>query len=130
MQAIIATITFLFLDALWLGFVGKQFYLDEIGHMMRMSDGTAQPLWPAAIVVYLALIGGILVFVLPKANGNLLSALLYGGLFGLVTYATYDFTNLATLNNWSIKISFIDTVWGMVLCGTTACLTAWLSRLL
>ena len=128
MSAIIATITFLLLDATWLGYVGKKFYFDEIGSLMRMNDGVAQPLWPAAIVVYVALIAGILLFVIPKANGSVLHALLYGALFGLVTYATYDFTNLATLQSWSIKISIIDTIWGAFLCAATAGITVWLSK--
>jgi uncharacterized membrane protein len=93
-----------------------------------MSNGIAQPLWPAAIVVYVALIAGILIFVIPKAGGSIKLALFYGALFGLITYATYDFTNLATLQGWSTKISFIDTLWGMYLCATTAGVTVWLSK--
>ena len=128
MTILTATLIFLTLDGLWLGFVGKQFYFNEIGPLMRLSDGVAQPLWPAAIIVYAALIAGIVIFVLPKTNGNILHALLYGAAFGFITYATYDFTNLATLQNWSLKISIIDTIWGTALCATTACLTTWITR--
>ncbi len=128
MQILVATITFLLLDGLWLGFIGKKIYFNEIGSLMRMSNGVAQPLWPAAIVVYIALIAGIIIFVLPKANGSIKQALLYGALFGLASYATYDFTNLATLEGWSTKISIIDTIWGMTLCATTAAVTVWLTK--
>ena len=35
------------------------------------------------------------------AEGGWTKALLWGGLFGLFAYGTYDLTNLATLKNWS-----------------------------
>ena len=36
-------------------------------------------------------------------------------LFGLITYATYDLTNLATLKEWPLKITIIDLIWGTTL---------------
>jgi uncharacterized membrane protein len=36
-------------------------------------------------------------------------------LFGLVTYATYDLTNLATVKNWPVLITVIDMAWGTIL---------------
>jgi uncharacterized membrane protein len=39
----------------------------------------------------------------------------YAALFGLITYATYDLTNLATVKNWPVLITVVDLVWGTVL---------------
>ena len=128
LRPIIATLTFLILDGIWLGIIAKKMYVDAFGQIMRLSDGAIQPYWPAAIVVYFALILGILVFVIPKAQGSAMSALLWGALFGFITYATYDFTNLAVLAQWSVKISIIDTIWGMVLCGLTSFITVLLVK--
>lgn len=125
---ITATITFLILDSIWLGLIAKSMYIQTLGHVFRVTDGSMQPIWPAAIVVYIALISGIIAFVLPKAGGQLLPALLWGGLFGFVTYATYDFTNLAVLAHWSLKVSIIDTLWGMFICGITSMMTVWVTR--
>jgi len=36
-------------------------------------------------------------------------------LLGLCTYAVYDFTNLATLKNYSLTFAIIDSLWGGVL---------------
>ena len=118
-QTIVVILTLLALDTVWLGILATNLYKDEIGNLMRMSNGTILPLWPAAAVVYFALVLGILLFTIPKANGNLLSALLWGGVFGFIVYATYDFTCLAILSRWSLKISIIDTIWGIVLCSLT-----------
>lgn len=123
LRIIVATLTFIILDAVWLGVIAKKMYINAFGTLMRISDGSIQPCWPAAIVVYIALLAGILVFVIPKAGHNVMLALLWGGLFGFVTYATYDFTNLAVLSQWSLKVSIIDTIWGMVLCGVTSFIT-------
>ena len=42
-------------------------------------------------------------------------ALLFGALFGLITYATYDLTNLATLKDWPLVVTVVDLIWGTVL---------------
>jgi len=47
-------------------------------------------------------------------------------LFGLVIYAVYDFTNLATFSKWSLYLSVIDTFWG----GTLFGVTTWIIRFL
>lgn len=123
MQIIVATMCILLLDGIWLGFLAKNLYIREIGKLMTIKGGAIVPYWPAAVVVYVALVAGILLFVIPKAQNQLLPALFWGGMFGLVTYATYDFTNLAVLSNWSLKLSLIDTAWGSVLCGLTSMIT-------
>lgn len=122
-KIIVAIIIFLILDGIWLGFLANKLYIDNIGSILRMHNGSIKANWLAAIVVYIALISGICVFVLPQAGSSAVHALLLGAFFGFVTYATYDFTNLAVLENWSLKISIIDTIWGMVLCGLTSSLT-------
>jgi uncharacterized membrane protein len=48
-------------------------------------------------------------------GGSLRRALLAGAFFGLVTYATYDLTNLATLRDWSWVMTLVDLLWGVVL---------------
>ena len=127
MPLLISAICLICLDLMWLGVIAASVYRAELGHLLRGSD-TLHPSWPAAVIVYAALSMGIVYFVLPRANGKLLPALCWGGLFGLLTYATYDFTNLAVLQNWTLKISIIDAIWGAVLCGVTSLVTVWITR--
>ncbi len=103
---------FLLIDFIWLGFIAKEMYKKQIGHLM-----TDQVNWIAAVVFYLLYVIGIFIFVIMPAvdKNSWSSALLMGALFGLFTYATYDLTNLATLKGWPIKLVFIDIIWGMVL---------------
>lgn len=105
---------FLTIDAVWLGVLAKDFYRKYLGHL------TGHPNWIAAIITYLILVAGILIFVFPRAQGNPKQALFYGALFGLAAYGVYDFTNLATIKNWPLVVSLVDVIWGSMVCGLTA----------
>ena len=55
-------------------------------------------------------------------------AILLGILYGLVTYATYDLTNLALLKDWPKIIVVVDILWGMVLSGVVSIAGYWISK--
>jgi uncharacterized membrane protein len=40
---------------------------------------------------------------------------LNGALFGLVTYATFDLTNMAVLKNFPLNVVVIDLAWGSLI---------------
>ena len=103
---------FLAIDAVWLAVVARGFYRRQLGFLL--SD---QPNWWAAVVFYLLFVVGLLVFaVVPGLQaGSLRKVLLLGAFFGLVTYATYDLTNLATVKNWPWIVTLVDMAWGAVL---------------
>lgn len=109
---LLTSLVFFAIDMVWLGVLAKNLYRKYLFGLM--AD---QVNWTAAIVFYLLFIVGIFVFViLPAVEKNsLITALLLGAFFGIVTYATYDLTNLATLKNWPLPIVFIDIAWGAVL---------------
>lgn len=43
-----------------------------------------------------------------------------GAAFGLFTYGTYELTNFATLRNWTLSITVIDMIYGMIASGLVA----------
>jgi uncharacterized membrane protein len=73
----------------------------------------------------LLFIGGLVTFVISPAveKHSWLHALIYGAFFGLVTYATYDLTNLATLKDFPLLVTIVDLVWGMVLSASVSIVT-------
>ena len=105
-------IVFLAVDAIWLGLVARGFYRKHLGFLLAPS-----PNWFAAVLFYLLFVVGILVFVVLPAlsEDSLRPFLLRAALFGLITYATYDLTNLATIKDWPIVVTVVDLVWGTVL---------------
>jgi len=106
-------LTFLALDFLWLGAIARGFYRDQMGHLMR-----ADVRWLPAFAFYALFVGAILVFVVLPAveRGSLARAALLGAFFGLVTYATYDLTNLAVMQGFRTQLALVDMAWGTVLC--------------
>jgi uncharacterized membrane protein len=105
-------IAFLAIDMVWLGLVARTFYRNYLGFLMTPTIN-----WIAALLFYLLFILGILVFVVVPGLGenSLKATLLRAALFGLVSYATYDLTNLATVKDWPVVISVVDMAWGTVL---------------
>jgi uncharacterized membrane protein len=103
---------FFAIDMIWLGLVAKNFYSQHLGFLMRPDVN-----WSAAIIFYLLFIAGLVLFVIsPAVEGqSWVRALVYGALFGLVTYSTYDLTNLATVKNWPMIVTIVDLIWGTVL---------------
>lgn len=98
------------LDALWLGWLAKDFYRRELGALMV----DAVRLAPAAAFYFLYPLG--LVFVaLQPVPATLGEAMLRCGALGLLAYGTYDLTNLATLRDWSVRLSLVDMAWGALL---------------
>ncbi len=105
-------VAFFAMDMLWLGLVASDFYKKNLGFLMAPEVN-----WAAALVFYLLFILGILVFVIvPGLTENALPMMLVkAAFFGLVTYATYDLTNLATVKNWPLVVTLVDLLWGMFL---------------
>jgi len=116
----IALPVFFVIDMIWLGLVAKSFYRNQIGFLMTPNIN-----WFAAIVFYLLFIIGLVVFVITPAveKGSWMYALLFGALFGLITYATYDLTNLATIKDWPLLVTIVDLVWGAVLAASVSVIT-------
>lgn len=113
----VALIVFLVIDLFWLGVVAKNLYAKHLGDLM-----TKQVNWVAAFIFYAIFIIGLVFFVLTPAleKQQVSYALIVGAFYGLITYATYDLTNLATLKNWPIAITIIDLIWGVTLSMTTS----------
>jgi len=112
-EYLITLFYFLAIDFTWLSIMSKKVYAPQIGHLMA-----EKPQLLPAFIFYLLFVVGLLVFViLPSISQNFSigKTLLYAALFGLVTYATYDLTNLATLKNWPIVVTIIDMIWGATL---------------
>ncbi|MEO5763743.1 MAG: DUF2177 family protein [Casimicrobiaceae bacterium] len=98
------------LDALWLGFVARDFYRGQIGALML-----ERPRWGAAGLFYAVYALATVFFAIAPAqdHGGWLRALMLGALLGLFCYATYDLTNLATLKGWSVAVAAADIAWGI-----------------
>ena len=105
-------IAFLAIDMVWLGLVARSFYRAQLGFLMAPKTNLL-----AAGVFYLLFVAGLLALVVvPGLDASSLKATLArAALFGLVSYATYDLTNLATVKDWPVLVTIVDMVWGTAL---------------
>ena len=122
---LIALPVFFLIDMIWLGVVAKNFYAKQIGFLLRPDVN-----WIAAILFYLLFIVGLVLFVVMPAleQKSLSHVILFGALFGLISYATYDLTNLATVKNWPMLVTVVDLCWGATLASTVSTITFLIAR--
>jgi uncharacterized membrane protein len=127
MAYVAALVVMVALDMAWLGSTFRAVYLPAMGGVMSPS-----PKVTAAVVFYLIYPIGLVFFAISPAlrAGVWTTALVSGALFGFFAYMTYDLTNLATLKEWSLKVSLIDMAWGAVLNGAVATASYFVTRLL
>lgn len=108
---------FLAIDVVWLKWIARRFYAAELAGLLR-----EKPFLGVAAAFYCVYMLGVVVFAVAPAlaAGSAWMAFGYGGMFGLCAYATYDLTNYATLRNWPLSVSLVDTAWGAALTGVSA----------
>lgn len=107
-----ALVVMVAIDLVWLGVVAKPAYQQGIGHLMAGEIRVG-----AALLFYAIFIVGLMLFAVTPLAGDGGTVpwgrtLLLGALFGFFAYATYDFTNLATLRDWPVGLSIMDMAWG------------------
>ena len=103
------------LDGTWITMNGKMYSAlytrVQCGKPMRVKlDG--------AIIAYVFLATIMIVFLPPlvkNTDRSLLASFKTAGLMGACIYGIYNFTNLATLADYSLKAAMIDTLWGTTL---------------
>ena len=94
------------IDFLFLGTIAKSFFTSEVGDML----GEIRPL--PAVLFYLLYVAGVLIFVSGPISATWQTTLLYGALFGLFCYATFDLTSLSLLKHWTWAVAVVDVTWG------------------
>jgi uncharacterized membrane protein len=112
-------VSLLALDAVYLSMIYTMF-----GEMIQGIQGSTMTLnvW-GAVLCYAALTFGLYYFIIREKRSPL-----DAGLLGLVIYAVYETTSLATLKKWDPKVAFMDSVWGFLLFYLTANIVYYVSK--
>lgn len=102
---------FLLLDAIWLGLVAKNSYIQAMQGLMREEVHV----WPWVVFYSLYCMAIVYLVVLPRkdsdSGGPVLAA---GAVLGAAAYGAYNMTNYALLAGWPLGISLQDWAWGTV----------------
>jgi uncharacterized membrane protein len=118
---------FLGLDVLGLTYLVKPVFSRNIDPLLldrfRMIPALAFYAFYIAVLLYFVSWPAVLEdksFVWVFANAALIGALGYG---------TYEFTNLATLKDWTPQMVATDFSWGVLLTGVSATVGVWATRM-
>jgi uncharacterized membrane protein len=112
-----ALVTFVAADMVWPGTMAPRFYRPTLADIAISGVNL-----PPAIIFYAIYPIGLFIFAINPAlkSGSLITAAVYGALFGFFTYATYDLTNHVTLRNWALSLTLVDVAWGSILAAFTS----------
>ena len=104
------------IDFLFLGTVAKSFFISQVGDML--GEIRLAP----AVLFYLLYVAAVLIFVNGAASATWQSTLMYGALFGLFCYATFELTALSLLKHWTWPVVLVDVAWGTFVTAVAATL--------
>lgn len=108
-------IAIIILDYIWLGIITKKFIINQFGSLISVKGGSVQTNIPVGLLTWLVIAAGAYIFaVAPSATAG--KAALLGAVFGFISYAIYDLTNLTFITNYPVKFVFVDIAWGTFLC--------------
>ncbi len=119
---------FLGLDFIGLSYLIKPTFQKDIGGLL-LEEFRIVP----AIVFYAFYVVVLLWFVSWPAlsqDRSLLWVLGNAALIGAMGYGTYEFTNLATLKDWTWSMVATDFTWGTVLTAVSATAGVWITRMI
>ena len=119
---IATAIVLLPLDAAFLATIGSKLFKVHVNDMLA-----EQPRYAPAILFYVLYILGVVTFVNGAAPDDWQRNLLYGALFGLFCYATFELTNMALLKHWEWAVVIPDILWGMFVTAIAAAVGALLA---
>ena len=106
-------------------FAVKYFYKPQLGSLLLDKP----VMWAAMLFYTLYVVGLSIIILQPAINNNSLSQAFWNGIiFGMVAYGTYNLTNMATIKNWSIYVTFVDIAWGGILTGTSSILGIFITK--
>jgi uncharacterized membrane protein len=114
------------LDILWFSISVPKIYMPKFTEIQKEEPQMLSKMH-GGIFAWLLLVIGIYYFVLPLSN-NIIDALKYGALYGLIVYGVYNGTNYVTFNKYDGEIFFADLSWGIFACSVVAAIAFMINK--
>lgn len=114
--AIFATfLTVLAMDAVWLTY--RFSYHSSLFQAIQKSPLQARIV--PAFLIYILIPFAVYIWAI-QSSKSIGQAAAKGALVGAILYAFYDLTNYATFTKWTLEMTVIDILWGIVVCSVSA----------
>lgn len=104
------------LDALWLGVVAQDWYMQEMAGLLR--DEFIRWPWVAFYLLYSFVL--LVLVVIANRDKPIWYAAIDGAFLGAASYGAYNLTNYSLIDGFSLFIAIVDWTWGV----TITCLSA------
>lgn len=116
------------LDYIWLGIITKKFIISQFGSLISVKEGSVQTNIPVGLLAWFVIAAGAYIFAVGPSTTSGKAALM-GAVFGFISYAIYDLTNLTFITEYPVKFVFVDIVWGTFLCAAISSVGFFVRRL-
>jgi uncharacterized membrane protein len=108
-------LTIILLDYLWLGVITKDFIKAQWKSLVKVKYGKIQVKLGIGLITWFIIATGAFIFVVNPSK-TIQEVIMFGAIFGFISYAIYDLTNLTFIHNYPVKFVFVDIAWGTFLC--------------
>lgn len=99
----------------------KSLIIREFGNLVVVEAGSIKINLFAGLTAWAVIVLLVYFFVIRSGYAtSYQTALGYGALMGLLSYAMYDLTNLTFIKGYSNLFTMVDIAWGTFLCGMVA----------
>jgi uncharacterized membrane protein len=123
------TLTIIVLDYVWLGIITKNFIISQFGSLVKVENGSIVVKLGVGLLAWTIIAIGCFIFVVNPYD-SFSKVLLFGAIFGFISYSIYDLTNLTFITNYPVKFVFVDIAWGTVVCATVSAVGFYVKTLL
>lgn len=112
--------TIVVMDSIWLWYVVKWVIIREFGSLIELlPNGSIKFSIPIGLLAWSVIVVWVIFFASSRATSPL-SALYLWAIFGGISYAIYDLTNLTFIKWYSPLFTAMDISWGIVLCAVVS----------
>lgn len=115
LQWILPFFLFLTLDQIWFHVYSLKNIYKPVFQKINNSKHTIR-IW-SALLAWMILSISVSLFLTFHSYEEHLPYLWSGFIIGFIIYAVYNLTNYASIQNYSLKMTIIDTIWGTLLYG-------------
>ena len=120
---VVSFLLFICLDLLWFKLVSYKYVYQSQFKSINKEEFPLR-IWSGLVVWFLMAI--TVSTYLSNVDTTHLNIFLYGMLIGFLIYGIYNFTNYATIKNYTIKTTLIDTLWGTILFGIVSLICSYI----
>ncbi len=119
------------IDFVWIGIINQKLYKTAIEAVQKTKFSVR---YFPGLIVYIAIALIINYWIIPfvKLNKDKKNMFYHpfvnGFLLGSLTYAIFDFTNMAIFSDWTYSVSILDSLWGGLLTGIITTILLYLEK--